>query len=584
MIGTQILNYRIERLIGEGGMGNVYLGVHTHIGRKVAIKALNPTLAKNPEIRERFKNEASMLSQLHHPNIVQLYDYVEMDQGVFLVMEYAEGQTLDEYIEKVTGPIPEEKAIPMFSKILDGVAYAHKKNVVHRDIKPSNIIISAEGMVKILDFGIAKIIGDTSHKLTKTGTKLGTVLYMSPEQVKGETLDFHTDIYSLGITLFEMLTGRCPFDKTTSEYEVYKKIVEEPLPDARTFYPAVSAHLSSVIFKSTDKDINARYQSCAEFKKDLIPADPLAALAEAKEQKGARKKKKKEKPEEIRPRRRSMLFWNIFMAAFLFSAITIAAFKLLYMKEERYVIASKLYLRSSKSSENNTNAIKVVDFGSMVEVIDADNYSDDDGFIWAKVRDDAGKEGYVAMNYLGTRKEFEQIRGIFLAESQDQTTVNFKRAVHKYFVKNGYFDSDRNPEWKITTEGTGGAYNGFISGDFNNDGLDDYACVIANKFYEGYHLLVFLAKGSTETKLIIDEELFESSVLGIMKKGEKISTGRIKYSMEYDEEGNVIQVPKKVYESLASDALIVKNKNSGKRMLYVYNLSEDHFNQSIVMK
>lgn len=583
MIGTQIQNYRIERLIGEGGMGNVYLGVHTHIGRKVAIKALNPVLAKNPEIRERFKNEASMLSQLHHPNIVQLYDYVEAQEGVFLIMEYAEGQPLDEYIEKVTGPIPEEKAIPMFSKILDGVAYAHRKNVVHRDIKPSNIIVNAEGKVKILDFGIAKIIGDTSHKLTKTGTKLGTVLYMSPEQVKGETLDYRTDIYSLGITLFEILTGRCPFEGSSTEYEVYKKIVEEPLPDARTFYPAVSAHLSEVIYRATNKDLSARYQSCSDFKKDLIPEDPLAALAEAKTKKEEPKKPAKNKAGKP-VRRRSMAFWNVFMAAFLLSAIIIASFKLLYMKEDRYVIAGKLYLRDSKSAETNTNAVKVLDFGTMVEVLDADNQSSDDGLVWAKVRDESGKEGYVAMNYLGKRNELEQLRGIFLEESQENTPVLFKRAVQKYMQSNKYFDSDRNPNWHLVAEGSGSAYNSFTKGDFNNDGLEDYACVLTNKLYDNWRLLVFLAKGPTETELVMDEELLSSAIVGMMKKGEKISTGRVRYVMEPDEEGNIVQTPKKIYEALASDALIVKSKESGKRQLYVYDLSAARFNQPIVMR
>ena len=254
MIGKQILSYRIEKLIGEGGMGNVYLGIHTHIGRKVAIKALNPNLAKNPELKERFKNEASTLSQLHHPNIVSLFDYVETELGIFLIMEYVEGQQMDEYILKVTGPIPEEKVIPLFVQILDGVSYAHHRNVIHRDIKPSNIIITEDGKAKILDFGIAKIMSGASHKLTKTGTKMGTVLFMSPEQVKGGELDKRTDIYSIGITLFQAITGKSPYDDNSSEYEVYKRIVEEPLPDAKQFYIGVSPRLEQIIKKATAKN------------------------------------------------------------------------------------------------------------------------------------------------------------------------------------------------------------------------------------------------------------------------------------------------------------------------------------------
>jgi serine/threonine protein kinase len=589
MIGKQIQNYRIERLIGEGGMGNVYLGVHTLIGRKVAIKALNPGLAKNPEIRERFKNEASMLSQLHHPNIVQLYDYVEMDDGIFLVMEYAEGQPLDEYIEKVTGPIPEEKALPLFAKILDGVAYAHKKNVVHRDIKPSNIIVNAEGKVKILDFGIAKIIGDSNHKLTKTGTKLGTVLYMSPEQVKGQGLDLRTDIYSLGITLFEIVTGRCPFDSNSTEYEVYKKIVEEPLPDARNFYPALSAHCAQVIFKATEKDPANRFQTCAEFKNFLLnpPAETIPAGKKKRVKKEAKKAETPVNPglnAAVKKPRKSLLFWNLFMGGILILALAVSIYKLLYIKDDRYVIASRLYLRSSKSISDKSNSIKVINFGSTVEILDEDRREDEDGLTWAKVRDESGKEGYVAMNYLGTRREFEQIRGIFLGESQDQTLVQFKKAVQEYFSEKSYFDNDGNPEWKLSPEGEGSVYNCFAIGDFNKDGLDDYACVITNKLYESWRLLVFEAKGNNATELILDEEIFYQGLLGVMRKGEKISTGRVKTVMENDEFGNVVQTQKKIYESLASDALILKDKESGKRMLYIYNLSEASFNQPIEMK
>jgi hypothetical protein len=272
------------------------------------------------------------------------------------------------------------------------------------------------------------------------------------------------------------------------------------------------------------------------------------------------------------------------MAAFLFSAIAIASFKLLYMKEDRYVIAGKLYLRNSKSAEGNDNTIKVLDFGSMVEVIDADNNTSEDGLVWAKVRDNSGKEGYVAMNYLGNRRELEQYRGIFLAGSQEATPVLFKRAIHQYYIKNGLFDGDRNPQWRINAEDGSSSYNAFAKGDFNNDGMEDYACLLSNKLYDGWRLQVYLAKGPVETSLVLDEELYGDGKLAIMKKGQKISTGRTKYVMEYDEEGNVVQTPKKIYEPLESDALILKNADGGKRMLYVFDLKSGLFNQPIVMK
>jgi len=267
MIGERILNYKIESRLGEGGVGTVYLASHTQLGRKVAIKVLNPALVDNADIRERFRNEATTLSALQHVNIITLYDYLEQEKELFLIMEYAPGQSLDSYIHQITGPIPEQKTIYFFEQILDGFAYAHQKGVVHRDIKPSNIIVTPDSDIKILDFGIAKILKEGKRNLTKTGTQLGTVLYMSPEQVQGRFVDQRTDIYSLGLTLFEMITGKCPYDEDKlTEYEVYEKILKEPLPSTASFYPGVSPKIQQIIAKATAKDPQDRYQSCEEFK------------------------------------------------------------------------------------------------------------------------------------------------------------------------------------------------------------------------------------------------------------------------------------------------------------------------------
>jgi serine/threonine protein kinase len=272
MIGQQVLNYTIEALLGEGGMGNVYLGLHTRLDRKVAIKVLNPALARNSEIRERFRNEAATLSRLQHPNIVVLYDYLEEENALYLFMEYVEGKPLDEYIRTVSGPIPENRVVPMFSRLLEGFAYAHNKGVIHRDIKPSNIMVTAGMEGKILDFGIAKLIDQTNDpKLTKAGTRMGTVLYMSPEQVKGEPADIRSDVYSLGITLFQALTGRGPYDEhNLSEYVIYNKIVNESLPLARTFYPGVSDRMQAIIDKATAKNPEDRFRDCDDFKEALL--------------------------------------------------------------------------------------------------------------------------------------------------------------------------------------------------------------------------------------------------------------------------------------------------------------------------
>lgn len=265
MIGKKILNYEIKKLLGEGGMGNVYLAEHTQLGRKVAVKSLHPQLVKNEGLRARFKNEASTMAHLQHPKIVALYDYVEEEDGLFLIMEFVEGLPLDEYIREKSGPIPSEIAIPMMMQILDAFSYAHSKGIVHRDIKPSNIIISDRDEIKILDFGIAKLLSEAGNKLTKTGAQMGTVFYMSPEQVQGKDIDIRSDIYSLGVTFYQMLTGISPYDGMTTEFEVYSKIVSEPLPNASSLYPGVPEFLDKVILKATAKNKADRFQSCEEF-------------------------------------------------------------------------------------------------------------------------------------------------------------------------------------------------------------------------------------------------------------------------------------------------------------------------------
>jgi serine/threonine protein kinase len=265
MIGKKILNYEIKSLLGEGGMGNVYLAEHVQLGRKVAIKMLHPRLASNEGLRKRFKNEASAMAHLQHPNIVGLLDYVESDDGLFLIMEYVEGEELDVHIREVSGPIAEEKAVSLMGEILDAFDYAHKQGVVHRDIKPSNILMTKDEKIKILDFGIAKMMDD-DKSMTKTGTQMGTVLYMSPEQVKGEKVDNRTDIYSLGVTFFQMLTGQAPYSGDTTEYEVYTQIVKEPLPRAGSIYPGVSERMETIIAKATEKEKQNRFQDCSEMK------------------------------------------------------------------------------------------------------------------------------------------------------------------------------------------------------------------------------------------------------------------------------------------------------------------------------
>jgi serine/threonine protein kinase len=265
VIGKQILNYEIKSLIGEGGMGNVYLGKHTSIGRKVAVKVLKPELASNPEIRSRFKNEASVMAHLQHQGIVALYDYVESDEGLFLVMEYVEGMELTQLLRGLNEPLPIQRAENLMRQVLEAFQYAHKNGIVHRDVKPSNILIGEDDQVKILDFGIAKLVGDAQFNLTKTGVQVGTVYYMSPEQVKAKDLDQRSDIYSLGVTFYELLAGFCPYKSLSSEYEIYDAIVRDPLLPLTDTMGEQYRHVWATIEKATVKDPANRFQNCKEF-------------------------------------------------------------------------------------------------------------------------------------------------------------------------------------------------------------------------------------------------------------------------------------------------------------------------------
>ena len=260
-----IREYEILGRIGKGGMAIVYLAKHIHLNTEVAIKVLNEEYSENESVRERFLNEARLLNTLKHPNIVEQKEFFQENGHFVLTMEYVEGRSLDQMIGQDIGAIPWEKAIPLFTQILDGIGYAHSRGIIHRDIKPANILISREGAVKIADLGIAKVAGVKGS--TKTGTKIGTIFYMSPEQVQGNEADFRSDIYSLGITLYETLAGKLPFGdiEKTSEFEVMGMIVKGDLPDPRAFYPHIPEWAVAAISKATAINPNNRFQNCSEF-------------------------------------------------------------------------------------------------------------------------------------------------------------------------------------------------------------------------------------------------------------------------------------------------------------------------------
>lgn len=272
MIGKEVLNYRIVKTLGEGGMGSVYHAVHKHIPTLYsAIKVLHPSYTNNPNIVTKFQREAVVLSQLNHPNIVRLLDFTQKGRQFYLIMEYVEGQSLAAII-KETAPMPEERVIYLFNKILDAFQYAHDQAppIIHRDIKPSNIIIGNNDEPKVIDFGIVKILeSEYQPGATVTGTLIGTAPYMSPEQIRGKDVDHRADIYALGITLFYMVTGRLPFPPGLSEYDLLHHIVSNQVCQAKQVYPQVSTRLNAAIAQATANDKNARFSTCAAFKAAL---------------------------------------------------------------------------------------------------------------------------------------------------------------------------------------------------------------------------------------------------------------------------------------------------------------------------
>jgi serine/threonine protein kinase len=270
VIGTSIGNYQIQRLIGEGGMGQVYLAVHPGIGRQAAVKVLTPGDAGDPQLVSRFITEARAANAIRHPNIVDIYDSGVLEGGTpYLVMEYLEGETLTQVLGR--GPVALDDAIDWGCQVAEALAAAHAAEVVHRDLKPDNLFLVADAhrlgkrQVKVLDFGIAKLQRrrvEEVHK-TRTGVLLGTPLYMSPEQCTSQKdIDFRTDIYSLGVILYEMVTGRRPFDGE-GVYEVITMHVNDPPVPPTTLRPDLPPMLEEIILKALAKVPGARQESMA---------------------------------------------------------------------------------------------------------------------------------------------------------------------------------------------------------------------------------------------------------------------------------------------------------------------------------
>jgi serine/threonine protein kinase len=272
MIGRVIASYRILEKLGEGGMGVVYKAIDTDLDRLAAMKVLGADFSKNPELVGRFRSEAKAQANLNHTNLATLYAFLLHDGTAFMVMEFVDGETFEQMIQR-RGPIPEQEAIPLFKQALLGIGYAHRAGIIHRDIKPSNLMLNKNGIVKVMDFGIAKVMG--SRGLTRTGTQMGTVAYMSPEQIQNRAVDIRSDIYELGVTLYEMLSGHLPFE-SDSDFQIMQDHVGKAPPFPSRFYPYISKGVESVVLRSLEKNPDARFQTVEEFGAALEHPDSLA--------------------------------------------------------------------------------------------------------------------------------------------------------------------------------------------------------------------------------------------------------------------------------------------------------------------
>ncbi len=278
--GVRLLagRYELGDLIGRGGMADVRVGTDTRLGRRVAIKLLKPALANDPAFRTRFRREAQDAAKMAHPTIVRIFDAGEetvRDANgsesllPFIVMEYVDGRLLKDVIAE--GPVAPAEAVRIIAQVLTALEYSHRAGVVHRDIKPGNIMITSSGQVKVMDFGIARAISDSAATIAETSAIVGTAQYFSPEQARGESVDARTDLYSTGVVLYELLTGRPPFYGENPVAVAYQHVNSDAAAPG-TVNPKVSPALDAVVMRALSKDRFARYQSASEFRADVEAA------------------------------------------------------------------------------------------------------------------------------------------------------------------------------------------------------------------------------------------------------------------------------------------------------------------------
>ena len=277
LIGKTIGRYQVLEQVGQGGMADVYKAYHPSLDRLVAIKVIHPFLADDKDFVARFQREAKAVATLRHPNIVQVYDFDSANGTHYMVMEFIDGVTLKSMLESLQergGALGLDDAVRIILSVGSALKYAHGRNMVHRDVKPGNVMITGEGHVILTDFGIAKILSTTN--LTASGAMVGTPAYMSPEQGRGEPGDERSDIYSLGVLLYQLTVGRLPFDADTPLAVVLKHI-NDPPPLPTSLRPDLPKGIEQVILKALAKNPGDRYQSVGAFTSELKTAAGMSA-------------------------------------------------------------------------------------------------------------------------------------------------------------------------------------------------------------------------------------------------------------------------------------------------------------------
>jgi serine/threonine-protein kinase len=277
----RIGSYEIRELLGEGGIGQVHAAFDTVLQREVAIKSLRPEKLRDATFADRFRSEATSLARLNHPNIATLHTMLVEGRSLYMVMELVRGRTLETVMQRRGGPLGAEQSLAIIAQAADGLAYAHSMGVIHRDIKPANLMLSTNGHLKIMDFGIARVQG--SQRLTRDGSMVGTLAYMAPEQIRGEPGDERSDIYSLAIVLYELLSGSVPFTAST-EYDLMQAQIHARPGRLASIVPGLDSRIDAAIMKALAKNPEQRFRSINAFKAAIgLPVAKAAPIAISEE-------------------------------------------------------------------------------------------------------------------------------------------------------------------------------------------------------------------------------------------------------------------------------------------------------------